>query len=831
MTYGDERVNAKIMMSSTNHVSNYVLFNGRHTQWGEEKHVNGVYSTLLAELRGAKIGGWKKLTPQQIQANEHPTLQTQTTHLGFSPTAKTQLWTTFWLLPGEDGWTMHIDVIFNSAYNAGKYRYTYTYDSSMPPPPPTDPQSQQTDNSLETIDNQTAEELAAATQSQLSDDQQAASNDQPPADLSAEQAAEKLKQEKIEFYQDQIKLLDDDIRRYQKMLSSIEENSDKDQVVALNYLLIAKQADRQRELDQIATLITGNFTRTRTVFDEVVSMQMQANSRKTAIKIHEDLHRSQTIERLINLMPEDQRSDLRRWARKSLGSNSTDLEAQRKVAAVISKRVQEYYTAEAQEHLAEADAYQETIDTLEYYQVPATYMMYATPFVTGGPALALAYGITSGGIDGYFTGGILGPDNKGAAGAAVGSVLTSARYLSAKFDYALTFYEGYTMPDESGEQGGVYGALKHVAITFVKRQAVQKFTQFGLRCQARIQAQQQQAKLDAWRDSERKAEFEWQRRIGKERVKSHQAAYQNYKQLKASGASPMALKIAQQKLMDKTIAVMHSPHAKGYLKFNATKAEQYAYNSTSKLHINKVINEFKVELQKQGFDTTQLKFQTMRNAGNTTPGMDTDIGMVSTFANGRQICRTDPATGKQSNMDLYRGGQAAQSIFNTVYRRNSGGRESAESWTQITTADSLESYRDKTWLNTSARCRKGLNPKYGIDPKHASDAARITEQKLYEIEQGHHPQSTKFWEKCRGTAKDIDSKVITLLKQKIINTGSQQKKTELRTKLKFYQDMSEALKLANHDPVAAEQAVKQLTGFDPVEAMKMTTIGIEMLGK
>jgi hypothetical protein len=792
-TYGDERISVKIWMTSADHISNLVVYDGRIGEWKLDRKTGDLYQSLIGEVHG-KLGGWKRLTPQQEQANRDPSRASAS--LGFVPQALTTRVSSK-LLPGQDGQTMNLEVRLNASYISGKASYQYAWDSTVQPPPPAKEETKPAKN-----------EPA-----------------KPPAE---DDPATALLQEKINFYKNQITLIEDDIKRYREMLGKIKGDDVKSRE-ALSYSIMAKQADLQREKDQIATLKTGNYVRTRTQYDEEVSAQMQANSRKLAITIQENIHRSRTIDRLTKLLPVEEQYKMRTWAREQMENNGSDPETMRRVAAEIEEKAEKYNRAEAARYEEIAAEKQKVIDTLEDAQTLARYTMYATPFVSGGPALAFAYGITSGGIDGYHTGGLLGPEKKGALGAAVGGVTTAARYLSAHIDYALTFYEGYTIPDEQGNSSGVVSGLKNVAVTFIQRKAVQTVTQGLLRYQARTNAVRKQAKLEAWRDAKRRVDFKQEREYGRAMVERHQEFYQNYKQARKNGAPQSVIAAAEQRLMDQTAAIMHAPHAKGYLKFNASGAQQQAYNATSRLHINRVVNEYRAELGRQGFDVDALSFESMRNGGNCTPGMDTDIGVVS--RHGNIIARVDPVSGENANLDLYRGNQTMQSIFNSVYRRMSGRRGAEESWVKVTTRDNLESYRDRNWLHTARRWRAGIDPKAAIDPLQASDAARVTEYKIDEMAQGNRAPDNKLWEQFRGTAKDVNTKVIPLLENKISNTSSPQQRKQLENKLQFYEKLRDAMNLSNHDPVAAEQAVKQLTSFDPVEAMKMTTIAIESLGK
>ncbi|MDH4185199.1 MAG: hypothetical protein OEV92_13305, partial [Nitrospinota bacterium] len=547
-------------------------------------------------------------------------------------------------------------------------------------------------------------------------------------------------------------------------------------------------------------------------------------------RIQEANYRRGMLGRLINLLPPIEREDTRLWAQSQLGPGEPDPEKLKKVARIIAERGQGFNQADAARYDEVAANQQVVIDTLENYQAAATVAMYATPFVSGGSTLALAYGLTQGGVTGYQTGGLLGEEGAGWQGAAVGAVTTAARFWSPRIDYAITFYEGYSAPGAGGEKAGVMGGLKNMATTFIQRKITGAITQKIVRYQAQSAAAAKQARLSAWRDAQRKVEFRQEREYGKAMVEEHQRAYLRFKELKKAGAPPAELHAAEQKLMDQTAAIKQAPHAKGYLKFDATPEQQAAYNSTSRLHTARVVRELKTELGKEGFDPKQLSFKPIRNAGATSPGMDLDLAMYS--SQGNKVAYTDPKTGKTSQIDIYTANATVQKIFNKVYARQSGGRTAHASWQMVTSGKHLEAYSDPNWLRIKKYQEAGLDPLAMVDPKYAADAARVTEVKAHEIrQQGGLGKDNQNWEIFRGTAKDIGTKVLPNIQARMDKTTDPKVLGKLKANLKFYTDLQKAMETANHDPVAAQQQIKGLTGYDAVDVVHMTSAAIESMGK
>jgi len=808
-TYSESNAKIKIWALSKQHITDLVLWNGMISSWAPDRQINGVYRTLVMEAVGG-AGGTKKHTPQELSKSDQLGNKEPLSPLNWKPTSTVH--NRYWpeIKPGQEGWSFTLEVELYSQYITSAVIYEYRWDPSAPPPP-----------KGQALSINLPPRLAAALKSPAS--AAPASGDKTSTGPTPEQ----LLKEKVTFHQNNIKLLENDIRRYQEMLAKAKDEKSRQ---ALQFTLTCKMADLQAEHDAIATLTTGNFTRTRTAFDEMVSAQMAANSRETTAKIQETLHRQGTLDRLIKLLPPQEQETTRQWARKQMEGAQGDPEKLKKVVQVVGQKAQAFNQADAAKY-EELSAHQQlAVDILENYQTAARLTMYATPFVTGGGALAIAYGLAEGGLAGYQTGGHLGNEYAGWKGAMVGAVTTAVRFWSPKIDYALTFYEGYSAPAVGGEQAGVVGGLQNVAVTFVQRKAMQTVTTGILRYQAQTQAARKQARLEAWRDAQRRSAFNQEREYGKAMVEAHHRAYQELQSLKKSGASPEQIRAAEQRLMDQTAAIKHAPHAKGYLKFNATPEQQRAYNATDRLHTARIIRDLKDELGRAGFDPNQLSFRPIRNSGNTTPGMDLDLAMESKLGN--RVTYTDPGSKQTTQIDIYTANRQVQKIFDKVYAQNSGGRTAHASWQMVTSSKHLEAYSDRAWLNIKTYQKMGLDPLAMIDPRYAADAARVTEVKAHELRQQIGlSRDNQNWEILRGTAKDIQTKILPNIQSRMGKVSDPKVREQLQRNLNFYQNLQKAMETANHDPVAAQQQIKALTGYHPIDVIHMTSAAIESLGK
>lgn len=610
----------------------------------------------------------------------------------------------------------------------------------------------------------------------------------------------------------------------QKLDRELERETDPARRAELMTMRLRKQAEMQQELDAAASLETGRFVRTRTAYDEFLRAQMLAASRKQAAEIQALRGAHRAIIRMIATMPENEAVRLDEIRRRQVADRYGDLKHVRELGWAIAKQVQGHHQGQAAAAEEEAAKWGLAVDICQNYQTAASLAMYATPFVAGGPALALAYGLAAGTVAGYQDGGVLGEQYRGTvAGAAVGAAETALRFYSPAADYALSFVEGY-------QAGGLEGGATSLAWTFIQRKAVQKATQAGLRYQSRYQAARSQAKLDAWRQAQRRVEFKQQQKWGEALAKRQYELYLKHKALRDSGASVESRNAALKPLLEATAAVKLSPHAKGYLKFRADPAHQQAYLASERLHTSQVVGRFKAELTRQGYDTSELTLRPIRNLGNTTPGMDLDLAVSS--KRGEVVTWHDPASGKVTSQNLLEANHRWQGIFDTAYAQSSGGRSARASWQMVTTAKHAEAYQDVAWLQVKANRGKGIDPLAAIDPRWAENAARVTQHKANELShQLGLGRDNRNWEIMRGTAKDIDTKVLPLLQTRMQKAGTPAERLRLQKSLDFYTRMRDVMLSSGEDPVGAEQRLRMMTGHDPVETVQRVTLAIETQGK
>ncbi|MDH4184556.1 MAG: tetratricopeptide repeat protein, partial [Nitrospinota bacterium] len=279
--YGDGRCWSKIYLRSPHHLAEHVVFDGMLRGWKEEYRTGESYQTLVTETM--RVGGeHKRLKPQDPKG-------TQTSWIP-QETSQPRPWPK--LLKAQPGWTMTLEVVLNSAYLQGKAYYDYKFDPDAQSPSP----------------------MADPTKGQKS-------VAQAPATPTEEERQMASLKEKMDFHKNNIALLEGDLARYRQMMDGAKDEASR---MAIQNIITGKMADLQAEHDAITTLATGEFTRTRTAWDEMVWAQMDANSRELAGRIQEANYRRGMLGRLINLLPPIEREDTRLWAQSQLGPGEPD---------------------------------------------------------------------------------------------------------------------------------------------------------------------------------------------------------------------------------------------------------------------------------------------------------------------------------------------------------------------------------------------------------------------------------------------------------------------------------------------------------------------------
>jgi hypothetical protein len=178
-------------------------------------------------------------------------------------------------------------------------------------------------------------------------------------------------------------------------------------------------------------------------------------------------------------------------------------------------------------------------------------------------------------------------------------------------------------------------------------------------------------------------------------------------------------------------------------------------------------------------------------------------------------------------------------VWNQLYRQATG-YSAKTSFENITTLDHSEAYRDLAWTKITRGPNGEVRGTDAIDWRWAQQAGDVTRVKHYDMLDrqpvlGHYE---KLQESCRGTAKDIKSKVSTLLdevaktKGGAMTAADRQHLEEVRTFWNRMQQVTSDFGAGKMPPLEAERQIYLLSGGRGLDDLtdRVGTV-IESLGK
>ena len=222
------------------------------------------------------------------------------------------------------------------------------------------------------------------------------------------------KQEKIVFHQHNIQHFDNSIKILNQQLHEAKDPGARENL--WRNLLYARDA-KQRELDAIAGIQSGQFVRTRTELDALNMQMMAEESRQLADKWHKIKRIMERGPRVIALAPEDEREDLQKFFNRHVTAENVVSGNEEKLSQAmqaIGDRVLGTLAREKEKHEDEAEYYDRRLEQAENVKNFCNNYMMCLSFAAGfagGPALTLfgqpAFITASGAV--YSTyGGIMG---------------------------------------------------------------------------------------------------------------------------------------------------------------------------------------------------------------------------------------------------------------------------------------------------------------------------------------------------------------------------------------------------------------------------------------
>ena len=616
---------------------------------------------------------------------------------------------------------------------------------------------------------------------------------------------EKSKQESIAWREENIKLIENNIRRDEegrsnamRRLSAAKTAQERQwiqqEIDDYNRRIMYQRSDIQSERDNIRQLQTGQFVHTRTEFEQYAHEKMVHDSKVEAERYIQTKKAAAIIDRQINLLPEEDRDAARERAEKMFYEDgalaSGDIEKARKLANIFNNQI----NAAALKDQAEA---QEEVAWADLKEAGANAVIMACGSITvglAGEALAGAYGAGTaatiwgsravGAVYGGVTGYIAGGPGKAASSAA--------GYFHPVTGGIASFIEGYTAEGMEGKstyekiwngakqagQDYLVGKAFELGATGIAKTASailpDGIVNFNL---TKGMSQSGRQKLDVLRTQRERLEAE-------DAVKSFSKLNNEYIGMLADGKTPKArLDEARQQINQLAASLNSDYHAKWYMKYKAEPNLRAHFDQAVQANYRQMTPKMTESLAKQGYNMNDIEFKQFRNSSSSgSSSMDLDLAPVS------------KSTGKEPK--FYKNGEEvtarefmndAQKTMNTVYKQQHEGLSAKASEMNLTTSAHPEAYSTPELLKKDVDYSK-------LKAEDIASIGKVLESKVNTIEGNiRMTETTKMQAKCRESTKEIDNMLVPKLKQELKNATNAKQAEQIAGDIEYWQDMSKKL--------------------------------------
>jgi hypothetical protein len=640
----------------------------------------------------------------------------------------------------------------------------------------------------------------------------------PSAEQRAKAEAErKARQERIAEIRQNITYLNQCLSREQEELA---RTTDARRKGSYEFRILGLRSDVQAEEDLVKSLETGEYVHTRSPFDDYAHANFVQQCQAEAREASQTLRGADAANRLAAMLPPDEAARAREFISRQLTPKVLgrhDVATTRKVVQALHEQVQGHWQGEAAKGQAQAAVADFGVEAAQNIKSAAdTGMSVCSLF--GGQSINLIYQAGTG----Y------------AEGGPVQALKAAATTWSDAADYAVTAYESY----QEGGAGGMTTTLlaKYAQDKTLGYLAGKFMGSAGGGAEGPSRKPTLQEQFDA-------AKFRQEREWGEALVKDFDRTQQALTKAGQSGAAAEAIQQLQAAARDKAAAVASSLHAKNFLKYRAEARLGSAYDA----HMRAVHAEadalLKGSMKEAKWNADDWDLREFRNAASFgKPNMDRDVGLRERSlwevdASGRPVLGSDgrpvrnpdawsaapngqpvpkpqlTKEGKPMTLDEWR--EEAQKLYNRAYRKASGGRSAEIAMEGITTSSHPEAYKDLLWLGDD----KNL-----VAQAWAAQAGDVTRYKAAHLLQKGDPSAayfTKLQEVSRGTAKDLETKVLPLLKSAkpaggdVLRGGRGVSSEALQMAQAHWAEVHKVLQGFGRndiDPITATRRVRELTG-------------------
>lgn len=610
---------------------------------------------------------------------------------------------------------------------------------------------------------------------------------------------------------------------------------DPGRVGQIRFLIACQQSEIQSERDLIASIRTGRVVHTRTAFDEICSREFYRKCEAEA----QDLGGVERERRNVQLLYERAGVTARDTVFGEIQAiyaegAGLDLGRWRALRQRLQRGLQAQIEAESRSADAKTEEWENRVWAAEWVKTGADTAFGVVATTGGFTAAKLAYsGVTSAvekGLEGYLNTDSPKEGLKHAVFYGCKGVITD---YSDSADYVWTAADAYREApgSETDKAAAVAQALAtKYAIKWGTNKASEYLSGWLV----------QKGKPPGWttKDSMEYARWKQQQELDQALVKDWEDTYKACRRAELTRAPAAEIDSLRQQVRAKSCAVNASYGAKVMMKHQVQPALARGYAREMNAIHREMVPELSQSMRGQGFAGAggrDLDFQPIRNASSgDSVGVDHDLGLRE------QPDWIPDAAGKlRRNVWLTRNGrpastteamEAAQAEWAKIYRRRTG-YDARTSFENITSSKHREAYVDRAWI------RGDLDR---VDPRWAQQAGDVTRVKAYEM-MHDQPGLTYFQrvqEACRGTGKDIRTKLLPALEKIEADAGNtmtaadRQHHAEVTKYWTEVQDVMDRFGRGEIDPLELSRRMHILSGGRGVSDMvDRTGTMIEALGK
>ncbi len=589
------------------------------------------------------------------------------------------------------------------------------------------------------------------------------------------------------------------------------------------YLAMVMDANLQAERDNQTTMETGQWTRTRTEYDDWNFQYMAAQSQAAARDYQKREEALAAIPRILALFPKELRDAERSEVLKTVGAAIAqgNTEGVQSTVNVLAEKSKQLWTKRG-------EMYQDQAQKADYA------LTYAEKVKTGAAIAAMAISVPVGAtyLIGYMgvTGAIEGGLDGGLKGAVIGGTRGAISAVHPAAMVALSAYDGY---QQAGLQGAAQGAVETAAMILLAQKVVAPILGKALSARPAPSPQKWPSVQEQIAESQHAARLA----MGRAKAKLFQERVENV-QLAGRNADPRLLADLNAKAVEAAKAIKCDQAAK--MALNQMRANNpaviKAFLRYDEQLMAEVQRDFQQGMARSGYSPLEIRSYT-NSASAGKVGMDVDIGLVEPprfirAPNGapmknpvwetwhrNNVTRTPPG-GKPEVIpisDYTRAGQQhLQTSFDKVY--GGTGRPTSEGFVNFTSSAHGEAYVDPAWIG-----RRGVPHAdfENIMPGSAKQAGEVTAFKVSHLTgaSGAKPDYLKLQEACRTLVKDFNTKLIGSEGPAVLPAAPLAKATApVQQQVLRLRDTMNRFARNEIGPLEADRAIRELTGGEGLPA-------------